>query len=461
MKSNTEFNNGINNWDSLTVLPTNTPFAAGNNMGQVAFPAGMGFIPYNSDGGVSYVDLGNTRLLYQAFYKCAPLAAIVNNLSEAFVAGKFEVLNRTTGNYARGKNKEWERLLQRPNPMQSRKHFFKQLYSNVIIAGWCFCLKSYASGFKDMPYQLFVLPSENLTFERKIIYGLPDSYKNLGDIYRIYFTANGERTELNWEDLMYFTDSTLTNPITMMPHSRMTALRYPISQVIALYEAKATLVQKHGALGILSNQGKDQLGHIPITPEERRKVEQQFYTNYGLARGQSQVIITTADLHWQQMAMNVKDLMLHEDMLSSVKDICEAYGYPFPLSAHSDQSTFNNVNTADTLLYQNTVIPASEDLIDEQLNEQLNTYDQNIEIVMNYNDLPALQATNKAKGEGKKALNEAYQLEWDAGIITRNQWLKAIGRDEVMGNEAFDKYKFELTEEQVKTITDGSTTPKN
>lgn len=458
MQSNIELNKGLSNWNSLSVLPTNTQYAAGGLGERINLQSGMGFIPVNGEGEITYVDLSNTKRLSEALYKCAPLAAVINNLADSFVSGKFEVLNRSTQNYVRGQYKAWERLLARPNPMQSRKHFFKQLYFNVLAYGWCFGLKYYPSGMKDMPYEMWILPSESLQFEKKSWRGLPSEYKNLGELYNIYFTANGERTLLDWDDLMYFTDSTMTNPYTMMPTSRMIPLRYPISNAIAIYEAQATLVQKRGAIGILSNHARDQMGHIPVEAPERERVERQFYSNYGLTRGQSQVIITTAALQWQQMAMNVKDLMLFEGMESCLKDICDAYGYPLPLSAHSDQSTYNNVATADRLLYQNTIIPASEDLIDEQFNEQLKTFDSNIEIVMNFEALPALQATKKEKSEADKLKAESLQVMWDLGLVTRNGMRESFELDTIPDPE-FDKFKFEL--EQENTPTNEPAKPKN
>lgn len=102
MQSNIELNKGISNWNSLSVLPTNTQYAAGGLQDRINLPTGMGFVPINGDGDVTYIDLTNTRKLTEALNKCAPLAAVINNLAESFVSGKFEVLNRSTHNYVRG-----------------------------------------------------------------------------------------------------------------------------------------------------------------------------------------------------------------------------------------------------------------------------------------------------------------------------------------------------------------------
>jgi len=412
-----------------------------------SMPAGIGFIPIDGTGGTINISMESGEKLFEAARRCAPLAAIVSSMADAFVAGKFEVLNRQTGNFTRGAYKEWDRLLEKPNRFQSRKHFFKQLYISVKVVGYCFVLKHYPTGFKDRPSELYVLPPECIQLVKKRYSVSPTSFTNVLDLYDVVFTWGGEQTKLDNESLMLIKDSTPVDKETLMPTSRLINLRYPVSNLIAAYEARCTLIQKRGALGILSNSGKDSVGTIPIQDEERREVQGQFYSNYGLTRGQSQVVITTAALQWQQMSMNVKDLMLMEEHLSDVKDVCDAFGYPFPLSSHSDQSTYNNVSTADRLLYQNSIIPDSEDYIDEQFNEGLKTPESNIRIVINYENVPALQASAKERGEGMKALNDALKIEWDNGLITRNIWLESLGKDTV-NREEFNKYKFEVQQQQ-------------
>lgn len=441
-----------NGW--LSVLPTNTPYAAGGGIGPVSLPGGIGFIPVDGMGNTMFVDITTTRLLYDALNKCAPLATVIGRMADAFVAGKFEVLNRNTEKYVRGKYKEWERLLQKPNKVQTRKHFFKQLYTEVKTVGRCFIMPIFPVGFEDegRPSSMWIIPNQNIELERINFDVTPMSYQNIADIYRAYFISDGQgvRTELDLRKLIVIYDSTPISPITFLPQSRLIPLRYPISNLIASYEARCTLIQKRGALGILSNTaGKDGLGTIPIMQEEKDEVQSQFAANYGLTRGQGQVIITTAALSWQQMSMNTKDLMLHEEHLSDVKDICAAFGYPFPLSSHSDQSTYANMDSADTILYQNSIIPDAEDYIEEQLNEGLKTYENNIIIQMSYEDIPAMQQSEKEKGEGRKAMNEALEIQWNNSIITRNQWLEELGEDTVNDPE-FDKYKYQIDKENAE-----------
>lgn len=83
----------------------------------------------------SYLSLNLSTKLFEAVTLCSPLAAIIANLSDAYANGKQEVLNRSTQNYVRGAYKEWERLMDRPNPLQTRSQFRKQLYSFTKING--------------------------------------------------------------------------------------------------------------------------------------------------------------------------------------------------------------------------------------------------------------------------------------------------------------------------------------
>lgn len=432
-----------NSW--LSVLPTNSGYAPTDLKSGLNIASGISFIPTDGAGNVQYIELNEAVDLFKAYNKCAPLASILSQMSKAFVSGKIEVLNARTGNYVRGEYKEWEKLMHRPNPMQSGKQFLKQLYTYIKINGYCFGLKMYGSGFNDRPYELWLLPPESITLYRKR-YGLllPGTYTKPTDIYDIYFEFDGQKTKLEPENLMYFSDSTIIDPDTLMPQSRLVPLRYPISNIIAIYEASATLIQKRGALGILSNHSKDQIGSIPIEKEERERVQNEFYSNYGLTRGQSQIIITTAALQWQQMSMNVRDLMLNETQLTNLKDIYEGFDYPFVIAAHSDQANYTNSKTGDMRLFQNTIIPDAEDIIEQQLNENLNTAALNIKIVTNFDAIPALQASKLQQYDSMKKLNEALKIEYDNGLITRNDWLEAIGKDRV-ANPEFDLYNFENT----------------
>ena len=59
--------------------------------------------------------------------------------------------------------------------------------------------------------------------------------------------------------------------------------------------------------------------------------------------------------------------------------------------------------------------------------------------------------SKKDEADARKVMNEALKIEWDNGLITKNMWLEEL-EEERVPNPLFDKYKFELTPEELGII---------
>lgn len=386
-----------------------------------------------------------------ALINCSPLSAILLKCADAFSNGLFEVLNRRTQNYTRGAYKEWDELLANPNPFQSKQEFLQLLYIYKRMAGYCYGLPVYPAGFTDRPTSIFLLPPWCVEVELKNQTKPMYQYRRGESMRRVFFTLNGWRTELKEEDLILFTDNSLDlDPLTLLPESILKTLHYPISMFVSSEEAGITTVQKRGPLGIFSNNpGKDSVGTIPMEEEERLIVQEEL-NRFGLTREQWQYLVTSQSLNWIPIEVNLAELRLDENQLKAVKAMSFSLGFPFELTPFTEQATYNNKKEAKVELYQDTIIPQATRTVD-QLNTGLKTAKANIEIKVTYEDVAALQQTQKEKGDGLRSLNQALKISWDNGIITRNMWLKKIGEDTV-SNPIFDKYKFELTPEELGIV---------
>jgi len=414
------FQSGNTGWNAPVQVPSN--------------PA-IQFFEYN--GNVEWQKCqspANLRWLYQ---HCPPLSAVISQKAEAFATGNLEVLNANTGNFVRGQYKQWDALFDMPNPIQSKKQFLKQLYSYVQLYGYCVVLKNYPAGFKDIPSSMWCIPAEMLYFEpiNKPFFQITKEEM----VNRIWLEWDGRRIKLNASDIMMIADSSaLIDPNTLLPQSRVTNLEKPISIVLSSLEAEITMIQKRGALGIFANRATDISGTVPLLKDEKDQLQRDL-GGYGLSRSMNQYIVTNANLDWVPVSVATRELMLHESYIKSSKDIYEMFGYPYPLSAHSDQSTFNNITNSGITLYQNTIIPEAQNIA-EQLERGLNAVEQRIEFVFNYDDNPALQKSEKEKGEGQKAVSDANKIAWEAGLITLNDWREELDMDRLPGEE-FNMYK--------------------
>jgi HK97 family phage portal protein len=382
----------------------------------------------------SYLSLNLSSKLFEAVTLCSPLAAIIANLSDAYANGKQEVLNRSTQNYVRGTYKEWERLMDKPNPLQTRSQFRKQLYSFTKINGWCYVYPEYSVGFPDRPSALWILPPYLVEVEAtELVPTFP--LKDPKKFRKLYFSLNGIRQQLDETKLIMFTDdATEIDYQTLLPISRLVSLQKPISNIIAGLDARNNLIVRRGALGFISSDGQDAMGSkLPMQPQQRKEIANEFHKSYGLTGQRSMVAVVSAAVKWQQTAISTRDLMLFEEHESSTIDIADRFGYPAYLLGVKD-GNFTNTLEAEKSLYQNTIIPDSV-AIDESLNEGLKTMENNIEIKNDYSHIESLQQSEQERSQARKSMNEACKIEWDNGLITLNEWRERLGDDTIAGEQ--------------------------
>src|SRR5690606_20965136 len=154
---------------------------------------------------------------------------------------------------------------------------------------------------------------------------------------------------------------------------------------------------------------------MPIPTPEKEALEDHFKGRYGLRRGMSQFIITSAMVDFVSIGQNIKDLQLMEEVEADRQEICDGYGYPVDLVSRQKGSTFNNVNASEKRLYQNTIIPESGN-IDDQLNILFDTEKHRLKIEYDYSHIDVLQEDKKAQADAKRALATAVIDMYKNGI---------------------------------------------
>lgn len=369
---------------------------------------------------------------------CSTIAAIVGKKADAFVAGDVQCYNPNTDKKARGEGVEWEQLLRNPNPLQGQKMFLKQLYSFIQLQGWCYVLKTKPAGF-DKPSRLWVLPSSYIHFgeerARKRIYSI-NRRELLEDVY-FKDHVTGVLTPLDPDSLMLFTDTTPTiDPKTKLPRSRLWNLQYETTGHISSMEALATLTQKKGPIGILSNgSSKDNFGAQPFTPEQKEQLQREFQS-YGLTRNQKQVIMTSASLSWLEMGYDVAQLQLMPQIKRAAEAACDIYNYPFELLANEKGTTFANKNEGKKSLYQDAIIPEMDSIF-EQYDTQIGYDWQKLNTRIDYTQLAIFQEDKERAAKARNTMSMACEREYKNNIITKNQWLMALGLEPIPEGDVY------------------------
>ncbi len=384
-----------------------------------------------------FFNINEEQSCLRAFNECPPLKNIILKRSKAFNAGIIEVVKTTESqNYV--KDQDILNLLNRPNVLQTQKQFFAQQNIYIDIFGYCPVLKikgafNVITSIWNIPPWLFDLNYTGKWLKQNKVQGIYSDYVLMWE---------GGRTDLNFDDLFFIFDDSIgtqTDAALTIPDSRMVSQEYPINNIIGTYKSLNTLISKKGAIGILSNSSKDQIGTVPLNPEDKKQLQDDF-KSYGLTGQANQIIITNASLNWQSMALPIKDMLFFEGLQEFTNSLCDAYGYPPELLAQAKKDiNYENKKAAKKDLFSSTIIPEGNSRM-EQFSNGIIEPDKKQRIQYNFEMIDVLQEEKLIQYQAEAAINTACQTEYNAGLITKNDWRIRLGLDK-LSEAGFDDYK--------------------
>lgn len=380
----------------------------------------------------------------KAFKKCPPLNAVIMKKAQAFVNGKTWILNKK--GKARDKEASGEvaervrKLMSHPNPFQGRKEFEAQQYIYSQLFGFSILLPITPVGFDNThAVRLWNIPPSMIDIEEtKKNWLLAEKQSDV--IKSIVINFDHERAYLPLDQIYIIKDFTPSFHSPVFPESRVSALEMPVNNIIGAYESRNVLINYRGALGIISSDGKDAGGFIPIKEEEKESLQSDF-RRYGLTRSQWQFIITSASVKWTQMGVSTKDLMLFEEIDDDIQRICDGYNYPYRLlsSEKSNSLGGSDLQVWKSELYEGAIIPESESIC-EQWDEFFSLSKYDLIAIKDFTHVPALQGDEIKKAEARDRRNKAYQTEFFANLTTLNEWRIANGDDPLDGEIGTMRY---------------------
>lgn len=178
-----------------------------------------------------------------AWEKCPPLVSIICNKAQADINGRVSFFKAGTDEMIKptGYNptvKALAALMSKPNPIQTWRQFRAQQTIYKQLFGICPVLMVKSIGF-DTPKMMWNIPPQlvKITTSGKLFYQSDMS----GIITKVTVTFNGEEKELPVQDLVFLRDQTVSLNNELIPDSRLKTLSYPISNIVAAYEAANVL----------------------------------------------------------------------------------------------------------------------------------------------------------------------------------------------------------------------------
>lgn len=379
------------------------------------------FMPISANKSISW--RGSEYQYLKDYIEVPEVNSIINIKARASSRMNLQIVSKTTDQPVRN-NEPLVKRLRYPNFFQSQKEFlmqtklFQEIFGNEIL----YFLSPL--GMKNNIKGMFSLPPvyvdiEELKAEKYWMFAdYPESI-------RYYIDWNG-RQYLDPNDIIHINNSKVdvqTNDV-YWGESPLRSLQPAISNIRAAYEARNVLIENRGALGILSNEASDVAGALPLDPDEKEKLQNE-YKKYGITKGQYQLIITSLRLKFQQMAQDVDKLRLFEEVKADTEQICDGLGVPFELLANQKGTTFENQKTAEKRLYVETIIPEAEEWT-AALNRRFESMDKSWEIRADYSHLEIFADNARERAQTMALVITALSKALADGTLSKDDYRKEL-----------------------------------
>jgi HK97 family phage portal protein len=321
-------------------------------------------------------------------------------------------------------------LLARPNPTLGGQALLEALYAYLLLAG-----NTYLEGVGPTPNPN-IAPTElwpQRPDRMKVIPGpfaLPSAYQ---------YEANGQK--VTWDcdrvtgrsQILHVKEFHPTNDWYGLP--RVEPAAYAIDRHNAASAHNKALLDNgarpSGALIFKPIKGGTNGPDQSAPPEVIAKAEASLDARHGGPDKAGKPLVFGGNVDWKEMGITPRDMDFNEGKLDAARDICTAFGVPHVLIVPG-AATYNNLKEARLQLYEDTVLPLAERVLDA-LNAWLTPrFGPGLVLGHDLDAVPALEPRREAK--------RASTVEvWKSRLITRDEARQALGFDKT-GGEAGDEY---------------------
>lgn len=355
-----------------------------------------------------WVDIENAFELYQTIPE---LRAVLNRRASMMSLNKPVLVNKK-GEVV--ENHWMNKLLKKPNPTQSWSDVVYSLSVNDGLYSNAFAFSpKRVSGIRNL---FLPLPSDKVktNLSGKKLKQLDKS----GLIDNFTFEYDSDVEDLEFDDVVYFNTPDGFNIVN--PTSRLTSLKYPLSNIKAQYYKRNVLLENITPIGIISAQNSDIGGAIPMTPEEKTELQKSV-----LRRNKDEIIVTEANAKWEPMAFPTKDLMLFEELTADKLALIDGYGLSYYIFSSEKGSTYANVRDGIRMTYNDTIIPETQAMYDT-ITEQFGLDKDGLRLVADFSHIPVLQADESLKSKSFSQKAKAIRDLKEAGVELTPEQIESI-----------------------------------
>lgn len=367
----------------------------------------------------------------KAFMEIPELNAVICTKAKMFGNGVIKEVD-SSGNEIEGS--KLVDILNNPNWMQGGKEFLRQTNIFHSIFG------------NEYLYELYPIGREFEDANSKALYTLPPNwveyqyledkpfftFTELPDGVKVVVKYKGKEMVLDNTYIIHMNDDRVNmnnqaaTKSIMKGESKLTALTPALNNLKMAYETRGVLLKNRGALGILSNATSDKIGAIPLDPEEKDRIQQEYSKNYGGLKNQRQIIISSADLRWQQMSISPDKMGLYTETIEDFAKIKDAFGMPDELFVKAGGTTYENQKQARKGAYIDTIIPEANEWIGNINNKHRK--DSDSKLIIDYSHLSIFKEDLKDRGDALQSNINALSKALQDGAIDLQLYIDELAK---------------------------------
>lgn len=318
-----------------------------------------------------------------AMYKTIPeLQAVINRKAGMIASANVKVCDKD-GNTIEPNDHWIFKLIDSPSPMLSWGQMMQMISINYdVTANALIYAPKRTFGSRDI-----LLP---LAFNNVDIVPHREGLKQItkdGIIkeFKVPTSARGMKETFDINEVVYFFAPDGINLYNTV--SKLDALEYPLSNLVAQYKKRNVILSNMFSLGILSAENGNGITSVALDSEDIKEIREDIKK-----RHQDEIIMTDKPMKFQPMSYPTKDMMLFEEMTADKAAIIDAFGLNQNMFAAWDGKggTFANVENGVKQAYNSTIIPQTEFFYDE-ITKQIGLDNDNIYLVPNFDHISELQ----------------------------------------------------------------------
>lgn len=305
--------------------------------------------------GFTFEDKGYDNFSDMAYIKNVIAYRAINMVAISVSSVPIVLYEITKGHRRKKLDHPLLKLIKQPNSLLSRVQFFENIVTYKLICGNAYILKTGFSKPTSLyllrPDRIQVIPGEN---------GFPKGYM---------YSINGNTYDYPVNSLKGISD------ILHLKNFHPLNDWYGLSPVEAAYYS----IAQHNQAGawnssMLTNGARPSGALVVKTPgenngfslgkEQYERLREQINNYYTGSYNTGRPLLLEGGLEWKEMSLSPKDMDFIECKHSSARDIALAFGVPPQLLGIPGDNTYSNLVEARIALWEQTVLPMLENIID-------------------------------------------------------------------------------------------------